>query len=198
VGHQNFQGSTIKDYFTNYSRALSESLNKIDPQGLELALIKIKDAMNAGRQIFVAGNGGSAAISDHLCCDFSKGTFAPPKAPLRTHSLSANSALVTALGNDIGYEHIFSHQLKILAQKGDLAILISSSGNSPNIINAAKIAKEINVTTVGLTGFSGGDVVPLLDVHIHVPIHNYGVVEDCHQSVMHILSQFINHERENR
>jgi D-sedoheptulose 7-phosphate isomerase len=195
MAHENFKGDNLADYFQTYIKALHESLSKVTVQSLNAALNKIKSTLKTSNHIYVAGNGGSAAISDHLCCDFTKGTYIPSQPCLKTHSLSSNTAVITALGNDLGYEDIFSHQLKMLGQKDDLVILVSSSGNSANIVKAAKTAREMGMQTIALTGFSGGDVSSLVEVHLHVPINNYGVVEDSHQAIMHVLSQFINQER---
>jgi len=195
MNHENFSASHIGEYLQKYSKALGEALGQVDQKSLAAAFAELKATMARGGHIYVAGNGGSASISDHLCCDFAKGTYLPNQPALKTHSLSANSALLTAIGNDMGFENIFSHQLKILGKKGDTIIFISSSGDSRNIINAAKAAREMNISTIGLTGFSGGEVKPWLDVHLYVPANNYGIVEDSHQALMHVISQFINVER---
>jgi D-sedoheptulose 7-phosphate isomerase len=109
--------------------------------------------------------------------------------------LSSNLPLISAVANDIGYEDTIVFQLCRLAKQGDIVILISSSGNSPNILKAAKWAVDYGVLVIGMTGFSGGKLKELSDISLHVPIKNYGVVEDCHQSLMHIIAQFIHDER---
>lgn len=142
-----------------------------------------------GTPIFVAGNGGSASICEHMQCDWLKGVGAVTKNPLDVHSLVSNTALLTAIGNDYGYQHVFSSQLRLHGISNAITLLISSSGNSPNIIEAIKQAKELEHTVVGFSGFDGGKLKKKSDISIHVPIHNYGVVEDVHQMLMHSIAQ---------
>lgn len=151
-----------------------------------LDLTEAAEVIKNSKRIFVAGNGGSASISDHLCCDFEKG------AGLPTISLIGRLAVLTAYANDCGYETVFIKQLEAHnLTPWDSVVLISSSGNSPNIVNAGAYTKDRGANLIGLTGFSGGQLLRLADVSIHIPFDNYGVVEDCHQAVMHILSQYI-------
>jgi phosphoheptose isomerase len=107
------------------------------------------------------------------------------------HSLSTTVELITAIVNDIGSEQMFTYQLESLGSTGDTLIAISSSGASPNIISALQWAKENGMKTIAMTGFSGGEAAEIADTSLHVPIDNYGVVEDVHQSLMHILAQFL-------
>ena len=174
-------------YVSNYKWAMEQ----LDESALRLAIDFVKTA----NHIFVGGNGGSAAISNHLCCDFMKGTKHKKHSPIRVTSLSCNVPIITAIANDIGYDQTLAFQLEELLQDGDVVILISSSGNSPNIIEAAKVAKSKGSIIIGITGFKGGKLAEISDVSLHIPYGNYGVVEDCHQSIMHIISQYISHER---
>lgn len=181
----------IDEYINAYIRGMS-ALDRIE---FSKALDAITKAAFFKKNIYVAGNGGSAAISEHLCCDFMKGT----KVKLHHHrikpiSLSSNLPLITAIANDISYEDTISYQIESIMEGGDVLILISSSGNSPNIVKAASAAKEIG-TIIGLTGFTGGKLMEMADVKLHIPISNYGVVEDCHQSIMHLISQTIAKDR---
>lgn len=189
-------GSTIGAFAESYFSLIAKAQSTIDANALEAALIAIKTATKSKRNIFVAGNGGSAAIANHLCCDWTKGTDHPHHTPIKTHSLSANPSVMTAIGNDFSFEDVFSMQTKYFVEKEDLLILISSSGNSPNIVKAAKAAKSQGAKVIGMTGFSGGELRNLADICLHVDMANYGVVEDCHQSLMHILAQFIASERD--
>ena len=157
----------------------------LDSTALNAALSRIKQTADLGGTLFVAGNGGSAAIAEHLMCDFMKG------AGLKVISLCSNVSLLTALANDIEYAEIFRAKLKMFGScQRDCLFLISSSGNSPNVINAAKYAEEISMSVIGLTGFSGGELRSLSDVSLHISAHNYGIVEDSHQAIMHILTQW--------
>jgi len=110
-------------------------------------------------------------------------------------SLSSNVELITAIANDLAYENIFSYQLQSQSSAGDVLIAISSSGSSPNIVRALTWARDHDLRTIALTGFTGGAAVDIADVAIHVPGGNYGVVEDLHQAIMHALAQYIRHSR---
>jgi phosphoheptose isomerase len=139
------------------------------------------------------GNGGSAAIADHLACDCGKGTSYDTHMSAVVHSLPSNVAMLTAIANDIGYEQVFAFQIQQLPPNKGLVIAISSSGNSPNIIAGLRAAMLRDIPTIAMVGFDGGKVCReiLGEVIIHVPWHNYGIVEDAHQSIMHVLSQTI-------
>jgi len=189
-------GNTPAEYLLDYSRTivkLSEMVNAVAfNQFVELLSL----AAQRKASIFVAGNGGSAAIGDHLCCDFAKGTYHPKHAPLRPHSLSANVAVYSAFANDFGFENAFSASLDVYGESKDILIAISSSGNSPNIIEAIGKAKELGMKVVGMTGFEGGEVRKQSDISLHVPMNNYGLVEDCHQMLMHCAAQFLAIQRQ--
>ena len=137
------------------------------------------------------GNGGSAAIADHLCCDLVKGTHVDGHPTIEVGSLTSNVALYSAIANDFGFENVFSTQIKFLGKEGDVLIAISSSGNSANIIQAVESAHALGMTSIGLSGFKGGPLKENAHIPLHVDAQNYGIVEDAHQSMMHILAQFI-------
>ena len=141
--------------------------------------------------IYACGNGGSSAIASHLLCDFNKGIRTDTDLLPRVVALTDNVPMLTAIGNDIGYDEIFSFQLSGLGNSSDLLIAISSSGNSENIVRALSIAKDIGMSTIALTGFDGGRAKKIADVAVHVSSSNYGVVEDIHQSVMHVFAQYL-------
>lgn len=191
--HRNrlFDRSSIETYLRDYSASLHAVLLAVDGAPLAQACAAIEAAAEAGGHVFAIGNGGSAAIADHLCCDWTKGTQAPGHPVIRTTSLTANVALYSAIANDFGFETVFSRQLEMLAGKGDVLIAISSSGNSANIVEAVKAARAAGITTIGLSGFSGGLLREAADISIHIDTENYGVVEDAHQAVMHVIAQFI-------
>ncbi len=189
--------SRLYDFTRKYRSLYAQGLEVVDVLELNRAVEMLKLCSANACSIFVGGNGGSASISNHLCCDFLKTADHKDFQPLRPFSLSANPSILTAIANDISYEETLSYQIERLATRSlDVVILISSSGNSPNIVMAAKRAKEIGVKVIGLTGFQGGKLRDLADVKLHVPVDNYGVVEDVHQSLMHIMAQFIRSERE--
>jgi D-sedoheptulose 7-phosphate isomerase len=186
-----FDLETIEAHVKGYADALSAALRSIDWRLLNLAVTEIESARTRGARLWVAGNGGSAAIADHLLCDWVKGTFAPSQPPIHVHSLVSNTALLTACANDFGYEVSFSRQIEMQAQSGDILICISASGNSPNILAALRQAASMGLKTISFTGFNGGEAAKLADISLHVAAHNYGVVEDCHQILMHNIAQYI-------
>src|ERR1700751_3281409 len=147
-------------------------------------------AYQHNKQGFVVGNGGSAATASHMACDLGKNTISPNRQRFRVVSLSDNVPLVSALGNDLGYDHIFSEQLKNLIQPGDVLISITGSGNSPNILRAMAYARERAATNIALLGFDGGAALKLADEYVLVPVHDYGVVEDLHMVLNHILTEY--------
>ena len=181
----------IDKYISEYRSLIDQGLNNVDSVKLDEIVDVIVSAHLSKSKVFVAGNGGSSAISEHLTCDHMKGVFHDTTLTPQFINLTSNVSLLTAIGNDIGYDRIFSEQLNYLADSGDVLIVISSSGNSPNIIKALETANTLGLTTIALTGFSGGQALRLADHNVHIPINNYGVCEDCHQIIMHILAQHI-------
>lgn len=189
------KGSTPAEYLLDYSRQIVKLTEMVDAKAFNQFIELLSVAAERKASIFVAGNGGSAAIGDHLCCDFAKGTYHPQHPPLRPHSLSANVAVYSAFANDFGFENAFSASLDVYGESKDILIAISSSGSSPNIIEAIGKAKELGMKVVGMTGFEGGEVRKRADISLHVPMNNYGLVEDCHQMLMHCAAQFISIQR---
>ena len=137
------------------------------------------------------GNGGSAAISNHYVVDFLKFFREKTNYNPKIVSLSNNIETITAISNDIDYKYIFSYQAENLCNKNDLIIIISSSGNSKNIIELVKFAKKRKITTIGFSGFKGGYLKKNSDISVHVNINNYGITEDIFQIYMHIIMQFL-------
>ncbi len=191
--HRNdrFDASSIGAYLTGYADRLRVALLAVDVEALDRARALIEQTAHAGRRVYAIGNGGSAAIADHLCCDWTKGTHHADHPVIDSLSMVSNVALYSAIANDFGFERVFSTQIELLAQPGDLLVAISSSGNSPNILAGVEAAQARGMTAIGLSGFNGGKLKDSADVSLHVPIDNYGVVEDAHQALMHILAQYI-------
>ncbi len=179
------------EYAHDYFSQLNMAAQTIDPAALKRAGELIAKTVRADGSIFSCGNGGSAAIANHLVCDCLKGTRADTAIRPRVYSLSTTVELITAIGNDFGYEDVFSYQLESNARKDDLLIAISSSGSSPNIAKAIRTARDVGMATLALVGFSGGEAADLADVALWVKAENYGVVEDVHQSLMHIFAQYL-------
>lgn len=186
-----FPANNVFEYVLEYTKALSMALSEVSKLELDNIFNLIQIARENNNCIWVAGNGGSASIAEHLCCDFTKGTGHSSHKSLKTHSLISNTSMLTAIANDYGYEDVFCKQLEMLSKKEDIVILISSSGNSKNVINAAEWANSNGLTTVSFTGFSGGLLSKISKYNLHLPFENYGIVEDAHQILMHCFSQFI-------
>ena len=193
--NQTFSSLNIKSYLNDYVTNLQQVLAQVDTNQFEKVLKTLAEVTASAKKIYVCGNGGSAAIADHLCCDWSKGTHFKNLPSLKTQSLTANTALLTACANDFGFDKSFSQQLELFAEKGDVLVAISSSGNSENILQAVYKAKEKSMTCIGLTGFSGGQLKSACDLSLHIPFANYGLVEDAHQILMHVLAQFFTLQR---
>lgn len=143
------------------------------------------EALQAGRKIIFAGNGGSFADAQHLSAEFTS-RFIFDRAPLPSLALGTNSSAISAIGNDYGYDQVFSRELRAIAQRGDVFIPISTSGNSPNIIAAVEVAKELGITTVGWTGESGGRLKALCEC-IRIPSASTARIQECHILIGHIV-----------
>jgi D-sedoheptulose 7-phosphate isomerase len=175
------------DMIKGYIDELKETLAATDVELLARAIDMVREAWEAGRQVFLFGNGGSAATASHICCDFQKGVSDVTGKPLRAISLSDNVSIMTAWGNDTEYANIFSKQLETLGTEGDVAIAISGSGNSPNVLRAIEVAKHKGMKTIGMTGFAGGKLAPMVDVALIARSDNMQRIEDMHLIWGHIM-----------
>jgi D-sedoheptulose 7-phosphate isomerase len=178
-------------YANAYFSKINDAAASIDRERIERAADILTKVYTEGGIVYSCGNGGSAAITNHLTCDHCKLVQTDTALTPRIVSLSATIEMITAIGNDISFDEIFVYQLRSLAKPGDVLITISSSGNSENIVRAAMWAKENRIKVISMTGFSGGRSAGIADVNLHVDSDNYGVIEDVHQSLMHILAQYI-------
>ena len=185
-----------KQHVAEYLNKLTQTLTGLDHQEIADALTLIEKAFLAGKYIWIAGNGGSAATASHMASDLQKTTIGKnPQSKneqfkFRAISLSDNIPVMTAWGNDEGYEHIFSQQLKVLANPGDCLVVITGSGNSKNIISTVEEAKKIGMDTVGFLGFDGGKVRPMLNASITVHTDDYGPIEDIHMVFDHLMTAY--------
>jgi D-sedoheptulose 7-phosphate isomerase len=175
-----------------YLEYLSGILTKMDLDSIGGFIELLQDARERGARIFFIGNGGSAATASHFANDLGFGTRTWKK-PFRALSLTDNVAVITALGNDYGYDDIFVLQLKTQIAKGDVVVAISASGNSPNIVKAIEYANEVGAITVGMTGFDGGKLRKIAKSAVHVPSQKgeYGPVEDVHMIMDHLVGAFL-------
>ncbi len=180
-----------KDYFEK----LRIGLDKVDTNKIEEIVNILLNVWKNNKQIFIIGNGGSAAIASHLACDLGKGTlkrmYDPVEKRFRVVSLTDNTPLLTALANDVGYENIFSQQLNNLINKGDVLIVITGSGNSENMIRAVKLAQEYKAITIAFLGSDGGKVKDLVDHSILYEEVNYPRIEDAHSILSHLICLWI-------
>lgn len=178
-------------YADAYFARLRQAEVSVDRTKLQEAAVILAEVHANGGMVYSCGNGGSAAITNHLLCDHCKLVRADTDLTPRIYSLSSSIELITAIGNDLSYDEVFVFQLRALAKPGDALITISSSGDSENVVRACSWARDNRVRVISLTGFSGGRSAGIADVNLHVEADNYGVIEDVHQSLMHILAQFI-------
>lgn len=180
-------------YADAYLTALAKAADSVDRDRLEAAAVILAEVYGRGGMVYSCGNGGSAAIANHLVCDHCKAVQTDTGLHPRIYSLSATIEIMTAISNDLSYDEVFVYQLRSLAKPGDALITISSSGDSENIVRAATWARENGLPVISMTGFSGGRSAEIADVDLHVSADNYGVIEDVHQALMHILAQHVRH-----
>lgn len=159
----------------------------MDVPAIDQVIGLLKEKKGTPTQIFLAGNGGSAATVNHFLCDFSKNAIPGDVGRFRVISLANSVASITALGNDYTFSDIFSEQLKNLMNDGDILIAVSASGNSPNILQACEYVKSRNGIVVGLTGFDGGRLDQMADYPVHCDCDSIEQVEDMHLMILHIL-----------
>jgi len=160
----------------------------------DLPLQRISDVVDVllranrvGSKVFTLGNGGSASTASHFACDLAKGTITPGRPRFQVVSLTDNTALMTAWSNDVAYEDVFAEQLRGLIGQGDVVVAFSGSGNSPNVLRAVRLAREMGGITVGFSGFSGGQLCRLVDVPLVVPCHCMEQIEDVHLFLCHLI-----------
>ena len=171
----------------DYLLAVQDVLAHLDHEVVDRMIDVIWRAYEEGRTLFVFGNGGSAALASHFACDIGKGTVAGRAKRLKTIALTDNVALITAWANDKAYEEIFSEQLESLAEKGDIALAISGSGNSPNVLRGLEAGRRLGVQTLVLTGFAGGRAKTLADLCLIVPSDSMQHIEDAHLCATHAI-----------
>ncbi len=173
----------------HYFSTVQGLLNETPFEAVDAVVDALIAAHRAGNTVFICGNGGSAATATHFGCDLAKRTIVAGQPRFRVIALTDNNALMTALGNDIGYEAIFAEQLIPLVRAGDIVIGISGSGNSPNVLNAMKAAREAGAVTVGFCGYDGGKLKGAVDLPVHVPSFNMAMVEDVHLMLEHAICE---------
>lgn len=171
----------------SYFACLSQTVRRLPFETIDRVSDLLLDAYENSRMIYVFGNGGSAALASHFACDLGKGTINSSKKRFRVLALTDNVPLMTAWANDSRYEDIFAEQLTNFIREDDVAFAISGSGNSPNVLNALKLARETKATTIGLAGYNGGRMKELCDICMMVPSENMQIIEDLHLCIAHAL-----------
>jgi D-sedoheptulose 7-phosphate isomerase len=177
----------LHGYVESYFDRLRGTIDRIPLERIERIGEILFRAYEHNKQVFVVGNGGSAATASHMACDLGKNTIGPNQRRFRILSLTDNTPLLTALANDVGYDHVFSEQLVNLIRPGDVLIVITGSGRSPNILEAMRYSRDRAATVIALLGFDGGPARDLADELILVPSDDYGLIEDLHMIFNHVL-----------
>ena len=183
-------------HFADYWKRMAAVMDRIDWAPVATLGHDLLDCWKTGRQVFMAGNGGSAGNAVHLANDFLYAMSKRPGSGLRIHALPANPAVLTCLANDEGYDQIYSLQLGVLARANDVLIVYSGSGNSPNILRALEEARRIGMRSYAVLGFSGGKAKALADVPIHVEVDDMQIAEVTQLIFGHMLMQWLSKHRD--
>lgn len=178
--------------FEDYAASLSRILSRRNWDDVYRLADRINKLRSTGRQLFICGNGGSAANAIHLANDFLYGASSEGKKSIRVEALSANTAVLTCLANDVGYEDIYSKQLLTKGSTADVLLVLSGSGNSPNIINAIETASDLKMESYAILGYSGGRCKEIADFVIHFPVDDMQIAEDLQLICGHMCMQWLN------
>ncbi len=180
------------DYARRYAEHIGHLLGNLDCNKIAEVIDVFTSARQTDNTIYFIGNGGSASTASHWANDLAIGTRLSQK-PFRAMSLTDNASVLTALGNDDGYDAIFTRQLEVHMRPGDVVVAISASGNSPNVVRAVEFARSCNNPTVGFVGFDGGRLLQICDTSVHVETRKgeYGPVEDVHMVLDHLMSTYL-------
>jgi D-sedoheptulose 7-phosphate isomerase len=181
----------ITQFAHGYLEGLKDVLASFDYETYEQIIQKLLSAYDNEKQIFVMGNGGSGATASHFACDINKGCCFDLEKKFKMICLNDNIPTMLALANDVSYDVVFVEQMKNFFNPGDLAIGISGSGNSENVLRAMRYANEKGGQTIGLCGFSGGKLAPAVDVGFVAPVNDMQKVEDVHIIVVHMIMQTV-------
>ena len=184
--------NSISKAAVSYAALLSETLQKFDWAPVDGLIQDLERCRKGGAQVFICGNGGSAANAIHWANDLVYPITKSGGAPIRIHALSANQAVLTCLANDIGYERVFAYQLSVFAKADDIVIAMSGSGNSPNIVSVLQAAQTMGVKSYAILGYDGGKAKALADVPIHFAVNDMQIAEDIQMLLCHIITQRLN------
>lgn len=178
----------MNDELRAYFAQVSITLDDLPLERVAEAIATLDDARIRRRRVYVFGNGGSAATASHFTCDLAKGAIGSRKPRIRVQCLVDNTSVFSAWANDTSYDRVFAEQLEDTIEAGDVAIAISGSGNSPNVLQAVRVAARHGATTIGLCGFDGGKLAHMADIPIVVPSHRMEQVEDIHLMLAHAMA----------
>ncbi len=184
-------GLSAVEFSRWYQREAGKAWESVDWKKFGLIAQALEEAGDKGRQVFILGNGGSAAMASHMAVDFSKTAANPKKPLLRCVSLADNAPFITAVGNDLSFDEVFSRQMENLLKPKDVVLIISGSGNSRNLVSAARLARRRKAWIGALLGFDGGALKGLADASLIVASDQYGVIEDVHLSLGHMLTFYL-------
>jgi D-sedoheptulose 7-phosphate isomerase len=184
----------MEDYIKDFFQELATQMDKISWKEIARATKILHSTYENDGKVYLIGNGGSAAIATHFTNDLNKTVFGQKGEKnvkrFQATSLVDNTSALTAWANDVGFESVFSEQLKNFSQEKDALIAISSSGNSPNIIKAVETAKNLHLPIISLTGFDGGKLISLSDAKIHIPSSKYAIIESAHEAICHLITTY--------
>ncbi|MEJ2200832.1 MAG: D-sedoheptulose 7-phosphate isomerase [Desulfuromonadaceae bacterium] len=179
----------IKQHFSAHVDTINQVAEQLSGN-ISACVRLLADGLAAGNKLLVMGNGGSAADSQHMAAEF-VGRFLMERKALPAIALTTDTSILTAVGNDYGYDEIFKRQVEALAQPGDLVLGISTSGNSGNIVRALEAAKALGCKTIGLLGRDGGAIAPLVDLNLTVPVQDTPRIQEAHLTIIHILCDLV-------
>ena len=179
------------DFYQSYSLKIKQAVTQINLEKLCLMSDCLWDVLQSKRQVFLCGNGGSAANALHIANDFIYGFGKRSDAAMKVQALTANQSILTCLANDISYADVFSYQLEALGQRDDILIALSGSGNSPNIIKVIETAKNIGIRTFAILGYNGGRCLEIAENSIHIPVNDMQISEDMQLVVGHMIMQWL-------
>lgn len=180
----------VQDYITE----LETTLHRLPDALIHEAIDVLHEARLSGRHIFIMGNGGSASTASHFGCDLGKNTRRSDMPNFKVMPLTDNMAIFSALANDEGYESVFVQQLASFLRPDDVVIAISASGKSPNVVKAVEFARQAGARVIGMTGFDGGKLAGMVDLHLHVPSNSIEHVEDIHLMMEHLICKALRYK----
>jgi len=181
----------IETYFTDLKKVIDD----LPREDIVAVYEKLDQCQRVGKTLYVFGNGGSAATASHIICDMAKNTRGSEKPRLKVVGLNDNMPIFSAYANDEGYDRVFAEQIITLGQEGDTVLAISGSGNSPNVLEGVKAAREKGMFTIGLTGYAGGKLKGLVDLALVVPVNDMEQVEDAHMILDHLITGLLRSRR---